>query len=250
MKINIDRRSSLSIDRQISGQLRRLIFERALYPNKPITHPKDLALQLDCDLEWVLLAYQQLIEEQLIFIAKSHEYWIRYYDAPKSALTEFTSIYSAIEKLGFKAKTQTLSQKVVDTSQVKNYPLVENSGKVLHLQRVYYADDLEVAFVDSYFSLERFPNIEHFHFGSQPYYEVFQKNYQTKAARSVRLFYATKVEERIAKALDIEKASVCLAADLELYDESETLIEYSTSYFIENLQMEWVLSNPKIDHFY
>ena len=250
MKINIDRRSSVSIDRQISGQLRRLIFERALYPNKPIISPHELASQLELDLDVVLLAYQQLVDEQLIFVSKAKEYWIKYYDAPKSALTEFTSIYAAIEKLGFKAKTQTLSQEVIEMIKVKNYPLVLKQGKVLHLERLYFADDLPVAFVDSYFSLSRFPGIESHTFNDEPYYEIFQKNYETKSARSVRLFYATKVEERISNALDIEKSSVCLAADLELYDEQEALIEYSTSYFIENLQMEWVLSNPKIDHFY
>lgn len=249
MNITLDRRANLAFHLQIAHQIRRMILNREVYVNKPLIEPNQLADQLGIEASVVTQAYARLIQEQLVLLDKTGAYRVKYYDAPKSVISEYTSIFEGVQKLGYTPSVKTLKRSVLKASDVPELKLSKDEP-ILFTQRVYYADLKPIAYVEGYFPLLKYPGLDKLDLVEEPDHIVFARHYNLKPQRNTRSFYATLLSEDMAKVLETDKGSPSFAVDLTIYDDEDELIEYSITHLVENLQVEWLLNNPSLDQFY
>ncbi len=250
MKLSLDRRSNTELSTQVASQIRRLILNREIYPNRPMPTISELAEKLACDDAIIEKAYYRLIDENLVYQTKEEIFYVAFYDAPKTVLTDFTSIYKSIEKLGFTPSSKTISKEVIDCDQVKDYPKADDCNKLFRLQRVYFADGNPVAFMEALFPLDRFKGLDKLDFETKALQEIFKDEYGISPSRTSRKFKAEIGSDKICEALNIEKNSTLLATHLQAFDDQNDLIESSVTYVIEHIQIEWQIEAKDLDHFY
>lgn len=248
--INIDRRSTLSMDRQIGNQIRRAILNRELYINRPLDRPQQVASELGIDVNEVKQAYQTLINENLLVLDHFGHYKVKFLDAPNNVLINFTSVFEGIRLMGLEPSIETLHTEVVKADSIKNCPVDFKSEKLLHIQRLYLGNDKPMAWIDSYFSLEVFPDLDQKNFGNQPSYDLFEQIYGIKPGQNTRIFGAGLASKEQAQALQILDKAPLFTIDLFVYDQYHRPMELSKAFFFENFQMEWTLEGNQLEDFY
>ena len=177
-------------------------------------------------------------------------YVIKYLVAPKGVLNRYVTIVDGIRAMGFQPVIKTITKEVVSASKVKEYPQSGANEKLMHIERVYYADLKPIVFVDSYFSLARFPNLDKLDMAERPYTEFFKEHFNVNPQSYVRTFSADVLTEVQSRLIHVEPNAIAMVAEMKAFDERGLLVEFSQSKFIEHLLMEFELSNPRVDHFY
>lgn len=250
MNITIDRRANLEISSQISNQIRRSILNRELYLNRPLIEPIQLAKKLGIEESTVLKSYHRLVDEQLLIKDKKGHFMVRFIDAPKNIISQYITVYEGIRQMGLQPSLTTVKQETVLAKDVPALKGEDPQALFHHFQRIYFGDLKPVAFVESYFPSNEFPSLDQWDFDEKPFYEIFAKHYDFKPHHNVRSFYATLLNDEIARHLMVEKGSPGFTIDLNVYNDANRIVEFSIAYLVESLQMEWLLSNPSLDHFY
>ena len=250
MNITLDRRSNVLAHLQISSQIRQLILGREIYVNRPLPEPIQLAKTLAVDVEVIEKAYAELIYQELIRKDEMGRYIIKYLVAPKGVLNRYVTIVEGIRAMGFQPVIKTIKNEVVLASKIKFYPQSGPHDKLVHIERVYYADLKPIAFVDSYFSLTLFPNLDKLDMAEHPYTDFFKEHYSVNPRSYVRTFYADVLNDVQSQLIHVESNAIAMVAEMKAFDEKGLLVEFSQSKFIEHLLMEFELTNPRIDHFY
>lgn len=250
MNITLDRRSNVLAHLQISSQIRQMILGREIYLNRPLPEPIQLAKTLAVDVEVIEQAYEELIHQELIQKDDLGCYVIKYLVAPKGALNRYVTIVEGIRALGYQPVIKTIKHEVVQASKIKFYPQSGSNEKLVHIERVYYADLKPIVFVDSYFSLTRFPNLDKLDMAELPYSEFFKEHYNVVPRSYVRTFSADVLTDIQSQLIHVEPNAIALVAEMKAFDERGLLVEFSQSKFIEHVLMEFELTNPRLDHFY
>lgn len=250
MKLTLDRRSNTELYIQVANQVRKLIVNREIYPNRPLPTYQQLADKLSCKTEVIEKAYQRLSEENLIHKGKTDDYWVAFYEAPKTVLTNFNSIYQSIENAGFKASFKTTHKEILKCDSVKDYPIQDPTKKLLHLQRTYFADGNPVGFINIYFPIERFKDIDKVDFENEIVLDILQKHYSVETSLTSRRFKAEIGSDVVCSALGIENASSVFMAYFYGYDKDSNLIVFSKTAIVEHMQVEWQIEAKDLDHFY
>lgn len=250
MNITLDRRSSVALNLQIASQIRQMILGRELYVNRPLPEPLQLANTLNIDESVVQQAYMDLTEQELIKKDEMGRYMIHYMIAPKGVLNRYVTIVEGIRAMGYQPVIKTILKEVIPAKKVKNYPRSLPDERLVHIERVYYADLKPIVFVDSYFSLTRFPNLDTLDMAEKPYTSFFKEHYNVVPQTYVRTFYADVLSEVQSHLVNVELNAIAMVAEMKAFDEKGALVEFSQSKFIEHLLMEFELNNPRLDHFY
>ncbi len=178
------------------------------------------------------------------------QYKVKFIEAPNNILLTFTSVFEGIRQLGLTPSIETLLMEVVDAKSVKDCPCDFQSEKLYHVQRLYLGNDKPVTYIDSYFSLAVFPDLDQKNFGNQPYYALFEEIYGIKPGQNTRTFGASLATKEQAIALQILEKSPVFTIDLFVFDQYNRPMEFSKTIIIENVQMEWTLDENHLDYFY
>lgn len=119
-------------------------------------------------------------------------------------LSVVKSCSEEIQQQGFTPSRKILSAEREPCSRKVARELeIADGAPVLHLQRVYYADEEPVIYCESFIALDYFPGIENKDLSNRSLYDIIENDYNTEIVDSMRYIEAVAAYENVADALDL-----------------------------------------------
>lgn len=214
---------------EIQHQIVDAIKTRKLKLGDKLPGEEVLAKELDVSKAVVRNAYLNLIQEG----------WIK--RLPKKGLLVFPSITSHtfstklqsvgydIASAGLIPKVKFLNREIIINTSLSAF----NKGeRLLKVFRLFYADDLPIFLMESYYSLDRFSKLESIDIETIEFFDYFRHEYGVSVARIKRSFKAILMPKDIANYLETSANSGCFEVNACAYDKDSICVEYSLTYSI------------------
>lgn len=126
-----------------------------------------------------------------------------------SRVTGLSAVMSCTEEIiqqGFTPSRKLILSTVEKSNKRTSRELgIEENSDILHIVRVYYADNDPVIYCENYIVLSYFLGIEDVDFETNSVYKIIEKKYNTEIVDSTRFIEAISAHEGIAELLNVEQ---------------------------------------------
>lgn len=226
-KIHLNGQQAMHFD--LYTQVVKGIKERQLGIGDKLPTEESLSLQLGVSKAVVRNAYHNLIKNE----------WVR--RIPKKGLivypnltsttfsTKLQSVGYDIEETGSKANVVFIEKEILVN---KNLNCFSKEEKLLHIKRLFKADSFPIFVMDSYYSLNRFPKLEHLDYENLEFFKYIETNYQIKVKNIKRTFKPILMPKEFAQILMTTPDTACFRVNSRALDQEGFCIEYAISHSI------------------
>jgi len=242
--INIDRRSTLDYDLQLKDNIKALILDQTFYYKTKLPKVFELAEYLDIDDNYVIKAYQKLINENFIK-EKDSVYSVSYIELTNYFFERNTSIYDAVISLGLTPSIKCLEKKVVKLAgktQIEMGFDGDESSEFLYINRMYYGDNQPIIILENYLPLSIFKDMEKNFKGHEPLNNYIGENYGFKAHVSKRITKAVTLDKGLAHLLHERVNASSLQSTNKVYDSLGRMIDYGQSHSISSYYFQALIN--------
>lgn len=156
-----------------------------------------------------------------------------YIKQPMAKLHSFTE---DIEEIGHKPGARLLGKSIVPADfEVARALNIKEGGKTLQAVRIRYIDDEIYSLNYSYFSINKFPEIEQLDFNALSIYKVIEQGLNCEIVRAIQTLEATATSPTISKIIDRQIGSPLLLMSRVTFirkDLKEMPLEFVKVYFM------------------
>ena len=125
-------------------------------------------------------------------------------------------------------RTQILSLGIEDNNEASE-KLATISGKLIYLERLRFADDEPIVYVETYMPFDTRADLLTLDFTNLSLYKVLEDKYGVIISRVDRIFEAAEACSRDSELLDVRKGSpICFVKTIS-YDQGDRPVEYSVA---------------------
>jgi len=206
----ISKGSHLSIYYQLKQVLIEKIKSGEFKENEQIPTEGELCKLFNISKAPVRQALMELETENYIYKIRGKGSFIssNYIKQPMSKLHSFTE---DIEEIGHKPGARLISKSIVPADyEVARALNIKEGGKTLQAVRLRYIDDEIYSLNYSYFSLDKFPEIEQLDFNALSIYKVIEQGLHCEIVRAIQTLEATATSHTISKIIDRQIGSPLL----------------------------------------
>jgi GntR family transcriptional regulator len=211
---------------QLRDELRALIRNEDYGPNEQFPGDLDLAKAYGVSRVTVRQAVADLVDEGLLIRRPGKGTFVC---RPKirRQLINVAGFTARVQAAGLHPGSRLISKEIIsgdhDLCERLAVPL---AARILRVRRLRLTEGEPTSIEDTYLSLDRFPELEHFDFNSQSLYQFLEEEYQVKPGHAHRLLdlaYATAEEGQL---LDIPPGSPLFLLRATVRSTSGDVIEY------------------------
>ena len=243
---HLNRRLLMPLEEQLTQALKHLITNRDLTHRYELPTIHEMASELGISAEVVTVAYQRLLDEKLILVSNPESYHVNFQPLPSTYYTKLSTIFEVIKNNHMSPVMETIVKEVIDA---KDYPLLPNPWstheKLLHLTRLYKGNEIPIVYLEAYFPLSLFPNIENLDFTRFPLFRITDEFYHQPIAHYRHLIQAVPLPATVAEFLHSETATATLSTVAHAYNAKNQLIYISIDWAYSHYSYQQVLD--KID---
>lgn len=244
-ELKIDRRSKISLERQVENQLKRAIRQQVFSDDIPLPTPLELSQQLVLDFNTVKSVYETLRKQGFITL-KDGIYAAMVITVHHVYFQKVFRLTDIFEMNHLKASQKTLSNEVV---ACPNQLLKENfypDDQFLKYERLMYGNDQPFIRVETYLPLKTYPFIQNLDIENTLYWEAIEK--QTghtinKVEQHIRFIPVTQRDQDLFDDSSIELMSII---DIYFYNQSGELLDHTLlsapSHYL-NIQLDFKLND-------
>jgi len=229
--IKLNRESTTPLHQQIFESIKDSINNRRLLPGDKLPTEEELCKFFNISRPVIRQAYNQLIEEELIYRHKGKGSFVL---AKKTKYTILQSLNSLTAQISLNDMNPTIEEylrEVIDCPKEYLDKLgFQEPAKVLHIKRMYYGDDMPQFFIEVYLpfdlysdALEKLKNDE-----AIKDYSSSIPGYNT--LKSCRHMTAIKLSPEVCESFNIKKGSVGFRIDTISSLSSGRIVEYMIAY--------------------
>lgn len=218
----------------LKRELVHKIEEEELGPDSPIPSERELMEQYQVSRITVRRAIDELVTGGFLYKIQGKGTYVKGDDYSQN-LFAITSCTDDVRRLGRNPSKKVTVSEIVPADAKRARLLNTTVGENLFLlERITMADGEPLNYTVTYLPQKLFPGIEKYDFNSQSLYELLQKEYGVKFAKSRRTIEAVRTEEEIAEYLDIDEQMPVILFGSTTYGEvqgKEQPIESFTCYY-------------------
>ncbi|HEY5586983.1 MAG TPA: GntR family transcriptional regulator [Ruminiclostridium sp.] len=175
-------------------------------------------------------AMSELVNENYLFRYKSKGTVVSTPKIPQEFVNIIETYENQMKKLGFKPKTKVICFEVVTASAVvANRLNLKVDEKVIHLERLRYANEEPIVLVETFLPFEICDFLMEHDLVSESLYKILSKKYSSAVVRVERTIEAINSESRESKLLMIEKGHAIQKFQTIGYNSLGREIEYSVA---------------------
>lgn len=179
------------------------IDEEIYKPDEAIPPERELMEMYNVSRITVRRAVDELVSECYLYKIHGKGTYVKG-NSRTMGLSVVKSCSEEIRQQGFTPSRKILSIETESCSKKLARELdIQEGSPVLHLQRVYYADEEAVIYCESFIVLEYFPGIENKEFNERSLYDIIENDYHTEIVDSVRYIEAVAAYENVADSLNL-----------------------------------------------
>lgn len=208
----------------------RETIENELKPHALLPSERELAEIYGVSRTTVRLAMQEL--EHLGYIYKKHGKGT-FVSSVSDSILNLTGAYSFTEQmksLGKEPQTKILAFEIREANKYFSTNLdIYKGEKIIKIKRLRLADGQPMMLERSYLPYKKFADLTPERLAQKPMYDIFSEDYQEKIKYAEEEFYASLVNGKDAKQLDIPEGAASLNLIRKTYNISNEVIEYTLS---------------------
>ena len=231
-KINKD--SPVPLYFQLKQAIKERIEDNTFKIDDQLPTELEFCQALDISRPTIRQALSELLNEGYISRRKAKGTFVSKPKVEGFFFKKLESYNDEMRSLGLTPKTNVLCQETIKGDDIIcNNLKIKNNSKVLHLERLRYADDEVMVYVNTYVPLYLFDGIQYESFkdGYQSLYTLFKDNYQRPIAYVDRSIEAINASKKMSELLNVEKGAALYIITTIAYDCDDTPIEYSKAYY-------------------
>lgn len=219
----------LSLYEQIVDVLQDTI-TRKMQPNDKLPSERQLSLNYGVSRNTVRLALEKLRQRGYIYRKKGQGTFVANRSKYLTDLTDSYSFSEQMESLGRVPTTVLMYFKLMKASSfLVEHMNLSSLDQVYKLKRIRYADGLPMMIDRTFLPAKLLPNLNYEEINHHSLYKVLNQNYQIEIEHADEAFYASLIERRDAKYLNIAKGSPCLNLERTTYDRQQRIVEFTLS---------------------
>lgn len=143
--------------------------------------------------------------------------------------TQLQSVGYDIRSAGLTPKVKFLNQETMVNSSLSAFHPGE---RLLKVKRLFFAEDVPIFVMESYYSLDRFSKLESLDLKTIEFFNYFKHEYGVNVTRIKRSFKAILMPKEIAELLETSADTGCFKVNAYAYDKDNLCVEYSLTYSI------------------
>lgn len=231
----ISKDSHLAIYYQLKQVLIEKIKSGDFKENEQIPTEAELCKMFNISKAPVRQALTELESENYIYKIRGKGSFVssNYIKQPMAKLHSFTE---DIEEIGHKPGARLLGKSIVPADfEVARALNIKEGGKTLQAVRMRYIDDEIYSLNYSYFSINKFPEIEQLDFNALSIYKVIEQGLNCEIVRAIQTLEATATSPTISKIIDRQIGSPLLLMSRVTFirkDLKEMPLEFVKVYFM------------------
>ncbi len=188
---------------QIKKDILTKISEEIYKPDETIPPERELMEQYGVSRITVRKAVDELVSECHLYKVQGKGTYVKG-NSRTTGLSFVMSCTEEIRQQGFTPSRKILTCCVEKSpKKVARELEIEEGSEVLHIKRVFYADQEPVIYCENFIAKDLFPGIEDYDFNEYSLYELIEKRYMVNIVDCARYIEAVATHERIAECLDI-----------------------------------------------
>lgn len=243
IKLNIDYRKKDDLVNQIIDSIKTDIIQLRFEHGQMLPPINDISVDNKIDTSSIVLAFDILVNQGFLttkdtnFFINRHRFIDDFKPGPKK-------IVDSVAEQGLKARFETKLVEYVNKLPQGLASISKNKlNKYIHIQRLFYSNDIPFSLVDFYYDATLLPDFNHTNYDQLLTYDFIKSKYPSLVTRSTRLISASKVSNEITRLLNIPSNTPLLCINYIGYAENNDEIEYvigysSSNYEISELQHE------------
>ncbi len=215
---------------EIKQWLEDYLVESALEPHDKLPPERELCQRWNLNRVTLNKAIRHLVNEGVLYSIKGSGTYVSERRIERN-LWEFSSFTQAMQKSGSTVKTSVISIRLIEATKVIAGHLNLLLGNMVYkIERLRIVDNAPLALEVVYLPVDLCEGIEKFDLEANSLYELLDQHFDIDLVRSNQNIELKKIDQGIAKWLEIEKETAVLVLSGTAYDRSDIPIEYAESY--------------------
>jgi len=145
--------------------------------------------------------------------------------------TKLQSIGEDMLAMGLIPSVQFIDSTSMDNGELK-CPYFKLTEKLLCVRRIILANQIPLLVMESYYSLERFPDLLEKNIQEISFFELLKNEYKITIHQTTRHIRPVKMQAKYAELLSVNKDSACHQVESIVYDTEKKCVEYAQSYAV------------------
>lgn len=230
--LKLDRNIPIPLYYQLKQFMMDNINNNTLKEGESVPTEEELCNLLNISRPTVRQAFSELVSEGYLKRLKAKGTFISKPQVDGKFFQKIESFNSEMKALGLTPSTRLLSAQIIqsdeDISRVFNF---EVGNRVVYLERVRYANDDPMVYVETYLPAEQFESIINDDLENHSLYEILETKYSTKLSHVKRTIQADLSDEFLSNLLSVPENSAILFVRTIGYDVNELPVEYSIAQY-------------------
>lgn len=148
---------------------------------------------------------------------------------------------------GHQVRTRVLTSEVIHDPGITHMLGIDPNFGIIRLERLRYVDEHLQQHVETFVSLERFPEVLQQDFSNGSLYEFLQQQYSVVLERDEVVVRVEPLEGRVSRYFGVEAGSPVLAMDSTVYGPDNRVICYGEALHPPNYsEIKFVINNPTV----
>ncbi len=229
----INKQSPVPLYFQIKETMIALIKNNTYKISEKLPTELEFCEALDISRPTIRQAFQALEKEGYIERKKAKGTFVTSPKVDGFFFQKLNSFNEEMRQLHLTPSTKVLKQEIIEADEVLADSLqIKIHNKVLHLQRLRYANEEIMVYVNTYVPISYAPSLLEYDFSKTDasLYEVFRIN-NTPIAYVDRVVEALNAPSHLAKLLEIKKNDAIYSITTQAYNEQGIIQEYSIAHY-------------------
>ncbi len=227
----IDKNSPIPLYFQIKEIMIELIKNETYQPGEKLPTEAEFCQSLDISRPTIRQAFQALEKAGYIERKKAKGTFVSSPKVEGYFFQKLNSFNDEMKLLGLTPSTKLLKQCIIQADEFLSSTLqIKENDEILYLERLRYADQDIMVYVETYVPISRCPYLANYDFSQNniSLYNVFHKHNQPVAYVD-RVVEAKNAEEELANVLDIRLDAAVYTITTCAYSDANQLLEYSVA---------------------
>lgn len=216
---------------ELTEALRELIRNQTIPSGVRLPQEDLLAEHLRVSRTVTRKAYSTLMEENLIRRIPKKGLVVQKKVVYAEFKKKFRNISEEMIAAGIKPSIRLIDKAIVHNKDINLHQFAQEE-QLLKLSRIFYADDIAFLYIESYYPMSRFKEIEEVDFSQRPAFALMQERFGFKVSKSRRSLHPELLSSHVAKMLEVPNLTACMKLDTEVFDEKGQCVEVAMTFAI------------------
>lgn len=229
--ITLDKNIPIPLYYQLKKQLLALIEEGVLKPGDALPAENDLCEMLHVSRPTIRQAFKELVNEGYLIRYKAKGTFVAIPKVKDQFLSKLESFNQEMIEKGKTPRTAVLAlEKLHGIPEVNEKLNLPFDAPLIRLSRLRAADEVQMVYLDTYLSYDRFPRLLDVDFTEMSLYKVLEEYYKVRVDRAQREIEAVNARKQEAELLNVApNKALCLVRTVSFTDTSAQPVEYSVA---------------------